>query len=178
MEEIKIEEKNNVVINDSKGYGYNYASLSDIAKQGYTIPKMTTKTDELTLKEYVYYYDEELKEWLRGAEVVIPENVINKDGKAKMNSAQLYGSALTYARRYTTLMALQLACDDDKNIENSEEIKTTKEDKKATEKQIELIKKLYEQHDELLAYCKVDKFEDLTIEQASELIKRKKNNNE
>lgn len=35
-----------------------------------------------------------------------------------MNAAQLYGSALTYARRYTVLMALGLSCDDDKVVEN------------------------------------------------------------
>lgn len=174
MEELK----NNIVKNSSKGYGYNYASLSDIANQGFEIPKMITRCDEINHKEYVYYYNKELKEWLRGAEIVVPENVVNKDGKKKMNSAQLYGSALTYARRYTTLMALQLACDDDKNIENSEELDLKREEPKATEKQIELIKRLYEKHDELLNYFKVDKFEDLTLNQASELIKRKKNENE
>lgn len=101
-------EKNKVVKNDSKGYGYNYASLSDIANQGFEIPKMKTGTEDG--KEYVFYFDKELKEWMRGAEIVVP------DGKG-MNKAQLYGSALTYSRRYTTLMALQLACDDDKQVE-------------------------------------------------------------
>lgn len=109
---------NNVVQNDSKGYGYNYASLSDIAKQGFTIPKMKTGTENG--KEYIFYKDGD--DWLRGAEIVIPENIINKDGKAKMNRSQLYGSALTYARRFTTLLALSLATDDDADIENGEEI--------------------------------------------------------
>ena len=103
----------NVVKNDSKGYGYNYASLSDIAKQGYKIPRMKVINNENT--DYVYYFDEELKEWEQGARVVLPSN-IGKETKG-MNEAQLYGSALTYARRYTTLMALGLACDDDKKIE-------------------------------------------------------------
>lgn len=98
-----------IVKNNSKGYGYNYASLSDIANQGHTIPKMTTGTDEFTHKDYVYYLDGD--KWLRGAEIVIPE------GKG-MNKAQLYGSALTYARRYTVLMALGLCCDDDTVVEN------------------------------------------------------------
>ena len=100
----------------SKGYNYNYASLGDIVEQGYELPKMTTGTDEATQKEYVYYFDTDLNTWLRGAEVVIPEN-------SKMNKAQNYGSALTYARRYTTLMALSLACSDDKNIETEEKEK-------------------------------------------------------
>lgn len=100
-----------IVANTSKAYGYNYASLSDIANQGFAIPKMKTGTDGE--KEYVYYYDAELKEWVRGAEIVVPE-------MKGSNSAQRYGSAITYARRYTTLLALSLACDDDKKIETQE----------------------------------------------------------
>ena len=34
-----------IVANTSKAYGYNYASLSDIANQGFSIPKMKTGTD-------------------------------------------------------------------------------------------------------------------------------------
>lgn len=98
----------NIVVNDSKAYGYNYASLSDIAKQGFKIPKMKTGTENE--KEYVYYYDTELKEWVRGAEIVIPE-------MKGSNSAQRYGSGMTYARRYTCHLALSLACDDDKEVE-------------------------------------------------------------
>lgn len=116
-----MEKETKVVKNTSKAYGYNYASLGDIANQGYEIPKMKTGTEYSMgaeqSKEFVYYYDKDLNEWIRGAEIVVPENIISKDGKNKMNSAQLYGSALTYARRYTTLMALSLCCDDDKNLE-------------------------------------------------------------
>ena len=106
-----MEKKQNIVANDSKAYGYNYASLSDIAKQGFTIPKMKTGTENE--REYVYYYDTEIKEWIRGAEIVIPE-------MKGSNQAQKYGSAITYARRYTCHLALQLACDDDKKVETQE----------------------------------------------------------
>lgn len=98
-----------VVKNESAGYGYSYASLGDIAKQGFTIPKMKTGTEDG--RDFVYYLDG--NEWIRGAEIVIPES-------KQMNTAQIYGAALTYARRYTTLMAMQLACDDDKEIENTD----------------------------------------------------------
>lgn len=97
-----------IVANKSKAYGYNYASLGDIASQGFPIPKMKTGTEDG--KEYVFYYDTELKEWIRGAEIVVPQ-------MKSMNTAQMYGSALTYARRYTTLMALSLVCDEDKKLE-------------------------------------------------------------
>ena len=98
----------NVVANKSKAYGYNYASLGDIALQGFQIPKMKTGTEEG--KEYVYCYDQELKEWIRGAEIIIPQ-------MKSMNEAQRYGSGLTYARRYSVLMFLGLVCDEDKKLE-------------------------------------------------------------
>ena len=98
----------NIVTNKSKAYGYNYASLGDIAMQGFTIPKMKTGTENG--REYVYCYDKELKEWVRGAEIVIPQ-------MKNMNEAQRYGSALTYARRYSVLMMLGLVCDEDKKLE-------------------------------------------------------------
>ena len=125
----------NIVKNASKGYGYNYASLSDIAKQGYTIPKMKTGTEEG--REYVFYKDGD--EWIRGSEIVIPES-------KSMNKAQLYGSALTYARRYTTLMALQLSCDDDAKVEDLKADgtrKTKEEDAKISNDQWKSLNSFY-----------------------------------
>lgn len=101
----------NIITNDSKAYGYNYASLGDIANQGIMIPRMKTGTEEG--KEYVFCYDADTKEWIRGAEIVIPNT-------KSMNEAQRYGSALTYARRYSVLMYHGLVCDDDKKIETQE----------------------------------------------------------
>lgn len=106
LEGIEPIKKPKVIRNTSQGYGYKYASMADIALQGYEIPLMKTGTEEG--KEYVYWKDGD--EWLRGAQIVIPAS-------KGMNEAQLYGSALTYARRYTTLMANCLATDDDVNIE-------------------------------------------------------------
>lgn len=97
-----------VVANTSKAYGYNYASLGDIANQGFEIPRMKTGTEND--REYVYCFDKDTKEWIRGAEIVIPQ-------MKSMNTAQMYGSALTYARRYSVLMYLGLVCDDDKKLE-------------------------------------------------------------
>lgn len=102
-------EKKNIIRNTSQGYGYKYANLADIAEQGWNIPKMKTGTENG--REYVYWQDGD--EWLRGAEIVIPES-------KGMNAAQLYGSALTYARRYTVLMADCLATDDDVQLEKEE----------------------------------------------------------
>lgn len=92
----------------SKAYGYNYASLADIANAGFTIPKMRVKPTEFG--EFVEYYDTDSQDWQIGSKIVIP------DMKGS-NDAQKYGSALTYARRYTVMMALGIASEDDKEVE-------------------------------------------------------------
>lgn len=51
--------ENKLVKNASKAYGYNYASLGDIVKQGFEIPKMRLAVHEGS--DYVEYFDG--KEW-------------------------------------------------------------------------------------------------------------------
>lgn len=163
-----------IVANTSKAYGYNYASLSDIANQGFTIPKMKTGTDGE--KEYVYYYDAELKEWVRGAEIVVPE-------MKGSNSAQRYGSAITYARRYTTLLALSLACDDDKKIETQEPTDTKKAERwQGLQEDLNIkdladeFRKLYtqEEQDRILKGLKYTRAEDIGIVDLQKYVNFKK----
>lgn len=97
-----------VVKNGSKGYGYTYSNLADLAKAGIRIPKMRVKPTELG--EYIEYLDDN-GEWQLGAKIVVPD-------MKGMNAAQAYGSALTYARRYTVQLAESVACDDDDKLEN------------------------------------------------------------
>ena len=160
----------NIVKAESQAQRYNYASLSDIAKQGYRIPKMNTGTDAVSMRDYVYYYDDELKVWVRGAEIVVPSPILNNQGKATMNEAQLYGSALTYARRYTVMMSLGLVCDDDKELEAKEGYSNS--NGKATPSQINYIKKLFapQKLPEICQHYKVDKLEDLSSQDASTII--------
>ena len=158
----------NIIKNNSKGYNYSYASLSDIAEQGIEIPKMKTISENG--KEYVAYWDNDLNEWIRGAEVVLP------DSKG-MNKAQIYGSALTYARRYTTHLAMRLAPTDDKTIEDIDENGELKEKKPASKKQIEYILSLYksiEQRTNICQHFGIENIDELTSEQASEVIERTK----
>lgn len=115
------EKKDQVVFTKSKAYGYSYASLGDIANQGFEIPRMKTGTENE--REYVYCYDKETKEWIRGAEIVIPQ-------MKGMNTAQMYGSALTFSRRYSVMMFLGLVSDDDKQLET----KAPMEEKTAIQK--------------------------------------------
>ena len=84
----------NIINNSSKAYGYNYASLGDIARAGHTIPKMRIKpTDN---GEFVEYLDDK-GEWQIGAKVVVPDMKGSNDAQA------LYRTTRTTAsmrRRY------------------------------------------------------------------------------
>lgn len=97
---------NQIIKNASKGYGYTYSNLADLAKAGVTIPPM--KTQKVDGDEYVFALIN--NEWIQGAKVVEME-------MKGMNAAQAYGSALTYARRYTVQLVMGIACDDDDKIE-------------------------------------------------------------
>lgn len=118
---------NKIIKKNSKGYGYEYASLADLVEQGCVMPK--TKIELEDGKQFLWFYDEQLKEWLRGAEIVIPE--------MKANKAQQYGAALTYAFRYVTQMFNRVATGDDALIEDVDdkgERKTTQTSGKAPRK--------------------------------------------
>ena len=101
---------NKIVKNASKGYGYTYSNLADLARAGIDIPPM--KTEKVGEDEYVF--DKIGNEWIQGAKVVEME-------MKGMNAAQAYGSALTYARRYTVQLVMGIACDDDDKIEQDGE---------------------------------------------------------
>ena len=102
----KTEQTAKVVKNASQAYGYTYTSLADLAKAGIKIPKMRVKATEQG--EYIEYWDG--TDWQTGAKVVVPQ-------MKGSNEAQMYGSALTYARRYTVMLAESVACDDDSKLE-------------------------------------------------------------
>lgn len=124
-EELKIvkPEPVKLVGNKSSGYNYKYTSLGDLVLAGVELPPMRVavlvdgeQTPVLDKDGNPIEYIEARMplgnafEWIRGARIVIPSG-------NKMNEAQAYGSALTYARRYTALTILGIACDDDNKIE-------------------------------------------------------------
>lgn len=104
--------------NKSSGYNYSYTSLGDLVMEGVELPPMRIATltdgggDPVIIDgRPVEYIEMKMnEEWVKGARVVIPSGT-------KMNEAQAYGSAITYARRYSALMLLGIACDDDNKIE-------------------------------------------------------------
>ena len=116
-----------IIKKNSKGYGYEYASLSDLVAQGCEMPK--TKIELEDGKQFLWFYDTELKEWLRGAEIIVPQ-------MAKANPAQQYGAALTYAFRYVTQMFNRVATGDDELIEDIDDKGERKSNKEATNKAI------------------------------------------
>lgn len=99
-----------VVKNQSQGHGYRYTSLADFANNGIEIPKMRITNDEHG--EFIEYKDGD--EWHKGAKIVDPGE--NK----RMNAAQAYGAALTYARRYTVALATATVTGDDDAVETEE----------------------------------------------------------
>ncbi len=116
-----------IIGNKSTGYNYSYTSLSDIVIAGYDLPPMrvavlTNNAGEPVIVDGapVEYIEMQMitdngtgREWVRGARVVLPKGAKNNS----MNDAQLYGSAITYARRYTAMMMFGIACDDDDKLE-------------------------------------------------------------
>lgn len=130
-----------IIGNKSDGHNYHYANLADIARQGIEIPPMRVVplTDDNGVIQTengrpVEYVEANIGgEWVRGARIVIPSN-------SRSNEAQNYGAALTYARRYTVLTLLGIACDDDDKIESHSEA-----DQKANEESaLEELKSLYD----------------------------------
>lgn len=117
-----------IIKKNSKGYGYEYASLSDLVAQGCEIPK--TKIELEDGKQFLWFLDPELNVWLRGAEIIIPE-------MKSSNDAQKYGAALTYAFRYVTQMFNRVATGDDvliEDIDDKGERKTAQTSGKAPRK--------------------------------------------
>ena len=163
--------------------GYNYRSCEDILEAVKPLLKANnctlTISDELVNIGERYYIratatltDVDNKEdyYSNSAYAREPEN------KKGADESQITGACSSYARKY----ALNgLFCIDDvkdadaTNTHGKEEPKAEGEEKKASAKQIELINKLVGDKEAMLAYYKIEKIEDLTIDQASQIISSK-----
>ena len=111
----------------TEGYGYKYTELADINKycedNGIRYWQ-ETETCEINQKDYIITYlvanGETTKH--RGCQIV--DAVL----QGIKNPVQEYGSSLTYCRRYSLLMALGLATEDDDASSLTQQNDPTKED--------------------------------------------------
>lgn len=102
----------NILNKNKEGYGYNYTDLSEIHRYLESInAKYIQKIERIDTDDYIFtkrcFNDVWEDEWLQGSRVV------NATLSGIKNPAQEQGSALTYARRYSLLMAFGLSTEDD-----------------------------------------------------------------
>ena len=159
--------------------GYNYRSCEDILEMVKPLLKINkcvlTISDEIVIVGDRYY--------IRAAATITDaegdENYTNvayareEESKKGMDGAQITGTASSYARKYA-LNGL-FCIDDTKDADTDEHIRETgadqKEEKKATDKQIELIRKIAEEQGKELDEEKVKAW---TTKQASDFISKNK----
>lgn len=159
------------------GYGYKYTELAEIHKyleENNMRYYQTIETSELNSCDYIMTYRFIDGKWeekpKRGCKVT------DATLQGVKNPAQEQGSALTYARRYSLLMAFGLATEDDDAQSLSRTKKTEKKEILATDNQIDLIESLMTDEQIEKACEKIGKndLREFTITEASSLIKKMK----
>ena len=151
-------------------YSYQYVDIAQIHDYLESInARYIQEVKRIDQDDYIMtkrcFNDKWEDEWLQGCRIV-DATLIGVN-----NPAQQQGSAVTYARRYSLLMAFGLATEDDDAQSLSVE-KEEKEEKKASPKQIEILQKYYKDENlkKLLETNELEKLEDMSMSKASELI--------
>lgn len=169
--ETKIKKNQTAEIPTKNGnkYSYQYVDIAQIhdylAENNMSYYQYVDRINDDDYIMTVKIIDGKEQPALRGSRVV-DATLFGND-----NPAQKQGSALTYARRYSLLMAFGLATEDDDanclNTNNDESNNTPTSDK-----QKELLKKLYSEDElkEIIIKNKVSKLSELGIKKASDLI--------
>ena len=157
---------------NGNNYSYQYVDIAQIheyLEQNGMKYYQEIETNEINGFDYVLTYRYIDGKWedkpVRGCRVV-DATLYGND-----NPAQKQGSSITYARRYSLLMAFGLATeDDDANSLSNTRIET----KTATPKQIQMLKKCYtgDNMAKLLEANGITKIEDITMKKASDLIQK------
>ena len=107
-----MEKGNNILNKNKEGYSYQYTDLAEIHRYlEQNNARYVQRIERIDGDDYIFtkrYVEGKWEtDWLQGCRVV------NATLSGKSNPAQEQGSALTYARRYSLLMAFGLATDDD-----------------------------------------------------------------
>lgn len=101
----------NTVSKNARGYGYKYTDIAEIhnwlEEQGYSYQQYVEVIDGNDYIVTIPIMDGEEQPHMRGCRIV------NASLSGKSNPAQEAGAAITYARRYSLLMAFGLATVDD-----------------------------------------------------------------
>lgn len=119
----------NTIAKKTEGYGYKYTELADINR--YCLENEITYTQEvetceINQKDYIVTYINQNGEITKHRGCQIVQAVLS----GIKNPVQEYGSSLTYCRRYSLLMALGLATEDDDAQGLTEKKEATEEDAK------------------------------------------------
>jgi hypothetical protein len=179
----------------NKFAGFDYFELADF------LPKLNELMEAEDINDRYYITNEyAVLELIKGEEVntytipfvmfETPANIkVDKDtGEAReiktMQDIQYLGALNTYYKRYLYLNAFGITDGEViDSMDNGNLVKPDKDDKdkpepKATEKQIELINKLYkpEEMQTIYDWAKISNLNDLTVSQASKLIAKRKDN--
>lgn len=148
-------------------YSYQYVDIAQIHDYLESInAKYIQKIQRLDQDDYIMtkrcFDDKWEDEWLQGCRVV------DATLMGVNNPAQQQGSAITYARRYSLLMAFGLATEDD----DAASLSQTTGEKKVSPKQLEILQKYYkdENLEKLLKANDLEKLEDMSMTKANELI--------
>lgn len=159
------------VSKNKNGYGYKYTDLAQIHEYLESIgARYYQYIDRIDGDDYIMtvpIVDGKELPARRGVKIV--DAVLN----GIKNPAQEQGSATTYARRYSLLMAFGLATEDDDAQKLTKTSAPQEKTIKATAKQIEILSKVYtgDNLQKLLNANGITKLEDLSIQKASAIIK-------
>ena len=190
-----MEENTKTTLTKNKnGYGYKYTDLAQIHEY----------LESINARYYQYVERIDADDYIMTVPIIDGVEQTPRRGVRIVdavltgikNPAQEQGSATTYARRYSLLMAFGLATEDNDaqglTQQKGNTNKTTQKGKttttttttqqqgsitqKATPKQIETIKSLVGDIPAMLEYYEIEKIEDLTMLQANGIISKKKGN--
>lgn len=119
-------EKKSTLKKNKEGYGYKYTELAEINKyceENKIRYYQEVETNEINQKDYIVTYLIENGETTKHRGCQIVDAILS----GIKNPVQEYGSSLTYCRRYSLLMALGLATEDDDGASLTQK-EPTKED--------------------------------------------------
>lgn len=131
-----------VLSKNAKGYGYKYTDIAEIHNylEEHDL-RYIQKIERIDGDDYIFtkrcINDEWESEWLQGSRVV------QATLSGIKNPAQEQGSALTYARRYSLLMAFGLSTTDD----DAQSLSTPKEEQEDKLKLMVKLDKLFNEKD-------------------------------